>query len=220
MLAQLYLRKQDFKSARELLEPMAQSSSADKQLRAHAQMLLDSIARYEDQVARFKERQSETRDDNDSNDASSTGGPPRLKRRSDSGNNTVAQPEGSSSEESLADTGNQIPIRKPEAGEEQARGLLVRIECDPKGATFIVKVGDQTLRLRTTNFNGIQFTAYTPDVSGDITCGARNPANTVVVTFRPSKDVRAKFNGDVVAVDFVPKDFELKQNTEVKSQKP
>jgi len=220
MLAQLYLRKQDFKSARELLEPMARGNSTDKQLRAHAQILLDSIARYDEQVARFKERQGETREDGRSNGSGNIGGQPLgLKRRGDVANAST-QPEESSSEEPPADTGNQIPIRKPEAGEEQVRGLLVRIECDPKGATFIVKVGEQTLRFRTTNFNGIQFTAYTPDISGDITCGARNPANPVVITFHSSKDARAKFNGDVVAIDFVPKDFELKQNPEVRSQKP
>ncbi|MDQ3820768.1 MAG: tetratricopeptide repeat protein, partial [Acidobacteriota bacterium] len=208
MLAQLYLRKQDFKGARELLEPMVRSSSSDKQLRAHAQMLLDSIAKYEEQVADLKKRQDETADDAGGSDSvSEATQAPRLKRRGDA----TTQAEESAAEEPVAETENRLPIRRPEAGEEQARGLLLRIECDPKGATFIIKVGDQTLRLRTTNFSGIQFTTYTPDISGDITCGARNPANPVVVTFRPSKETRAKFNGDLVAVDFVPKDFELRK---------
>lgn len=228
MLAQLYLRKQDFKSARAILEPMARSSGTDRQLRAHAQMLLDSIAKYEEQrsrfeeqMARLKERQDKTKEEGGGLDSTvSTAAPPRLKRRGDGSANGATEPEESGPEETTAETGYQIPIRKPEAGEEQARGLLIRIECDPKGATFIVKVGEQTLRLRTTNFNGIKFTTYTPDINGDITCGARNPANEVVVTFRPSKDARAKFNGDVVAVDFVPKDFKLEQNPEVRSQKP
>jgi hypothetical protein len=105
----------------------------------------------------------------------------------------------------------ELPIRKPGAGEEQVRGLLERVDCNGNAATFTVRVGERTFKLRAANFNAVQFKTYTPDVSGDITCGARNPANPVVVTFRPSKDTGAKLNGDVVAVEFVPKDFELKK---------
>jgi len=104
-----------------------------------------------------------------------------------------------------------LPIRKPRAGESQERGLLERVDCNGNVATFIVRVGQDTLKLHAANFNAVQYRTYTPEVSGDITCGARNPASPVVVTFRPSREARAKFNGDVIAVEFVPKDFELKK---------
>lgn len=105
----------------------------------------------------------------------------------------------------------ELPIRKPLAGEEQVRGLLERVDCDARGETFIVKVGEQVFKLRTTSFNAVQFKTYTPDVSGEMTCGLRNPASNVVITFRPSKDARARFGGTIVTVEFVPKDFELKK---------
>jgi hypothetical protein len=105
----------------------------------------------------------------------------------------------------------ELPIRKPGAGERQERGLLERVDCNGNVATFIVRVGQGTLKLHAANFNAVQYRTYTPEVSGDITCGARNPASNVVVTFRPSKDATARFNGEVIAVEFVPKDFELKR---------
>ncbi|HEX8844525.1 MAG TPA: tetratricopeptide repeat protein [Pyrinomonadaceae bacterium] len=206
MLAQLYMRKEDFKSARQVLEPLARSQSEDQQLRANAQSLLDSIARTEEQIARFKEMQREASEGRSGGASMS----PRLKRRGEAAGAPSEQKE-EAPEEPLTGTNYELPIRKVVAGEEQVLGLLLRIDCDAKGTTFIVKVGELLLKLRTTDFNGIQFTTYTPDVSGDITCGARNPANTVVVTYRPSKEARAKFNGDLVAVEFVPKDFELKK---------
>jgi tetratricopeptide (TPR) repeat protein len=208
MLAQLYMRKEDFKSARQILEPMARNAGADQQLRANSQSLLDSIARMEEQRERFRELQSGA---NDSGGGSSAGGgqAPRLRHRNDPAG--APSRNENTAEEPLADEAYQLPIRKPAAGEEQARGLLVRIDCDAKGATFTVKVGDRLLKLRTANFNAIQFTSFSPDISGDIGCGVRNPANNVVVTFRPPKEARAKFDGDIVAVDFVPKDFELKR---------
>jgi tetratricopeptide (TPR) repeat protein len=205
MLAQLYMRKQDFKGARQILEPVAQGSGADQQLRANAQSLLNTMTRLEAQMALFKERQSEMKDGS----GSGGGQPPRLSRRGDPASGTP--PKEDATEEPLLNTEYEIPIRKPEAGEEQVLGQLLRIDCDAKGATFTVKVGDRMLKLRTTNFNEIKFTTYTPDVTGQISCGPRNPASNVVVTFRPSKDARAKFNGEPVTLEFVPKDFELKK---------
>lgn len=221
MLAQLYARKQDFKSARQVLEPLAHNSGPDQQLRANAQSLLDYIARYEEQEERYKaekaELENESRNAQTSNGSKSgaggagagngTGRPPALKRRSDADNEAALQKNG----RVTFDAPGYLPLRQPEAGEEQVRGLLMRVDCDAKGVTFTVKVGDQVLKFRTGDLNSIQFTTFTKDVSGEMTCGVRNPANDVVVTFRPVKDARSKFNGELVALEFVPKDFELKK---------
>jgi tetratricopeptide (TPR) repeat protein len=203
MLAQLYMRKQDYKGARQILEPLAHGSSSDQQMRANAQSLLDSMTRMEEQMARFKERQSEM------NGGNGDGQSPRLTRRGNPASTTPQKED--ETEETLSQAGFELPIRKPAAGEEQVLGLLLRIDCDAKGATFVVKIGDQLLKLHAPNFDGIQFTTYTPDVAGAISCGPRKQTNKVVATYRPAKDARAKSGGDVVAMDFVPKDFELKK---------
>jgi hypothetical protein len=90
-------------------------------------------------------------------------------------------------------------------------GFLLRIDCDAKGVTFIIKVGEQTLKLRAVDLNDVQFTSFTAEISGDITCGARKTPDHIVVTFRPAKEARTKFNGEPVSIEFVPKDFELKK---------
>jgi tetratricopeptide (TPR) repeat protein len=213
LLAQLYMRKEDFKTARRILEPMTRESSSDQQLRANAQSLLESIARMERFNERRSEMEKESADSSDggSSSSSSVGSapPPRLKRRGDSSGETGQQETvmGGKYER----TGYLFPLRKPEAGEEQVLGFLLRIECDAKGVTFIVKVGEQMLKLRAVDLNNVKFTSFTPDVSGDITCDTRKSPDHVVITYRPSKDARAKFNGQPVAVEFVPKDFEMKK---------
>jgi hypothetical protein len=105
----------------------------------------------------------------------------------------------------------ELPLRKPGQGEQQEQGLLTNVSCDAKGVTFNVVAGERMLKLWTPDLNKIHFATYTPEVSGDITCGARKPANKVVVIYRPSKEARAKFDGEPIAVEFVPKDFELKE---------
>lgn len=224
MLAQLDMRKEDFKSARQILEPLAHGGGPDQQLRANAQSLLDSITRYEEQSASYKARREAmengagNRESNNAGNESGASGtssasnngtsrPPALKRRSDAENEAALQ----KNARVTFDAPGYLPLRHPETGEEQARGLLLRVDCDAKGVTFTIKVGDQTLKFHTTDLTSVQFTTFTPDVSGEMTCGARNPANDVVVTFRPMKDARSKFNGDLVALEFVPKDFELKK---------
>jgi tetratricopeptide (TPR) repeat protein len=207
MLAQLYMRKQDFKGARQILEPMARSSGADKQLRANAQYMLDSINRIEAEMSGLGEDRSGA----DEGEASSSDSRqrPALRRRGESPGET-SQQEGVMGGK-YEQTGYLLPIRQPEAGEEQVLGLLLRLDCDSKGVTFIVKVGERQLKLRAVNFDNIYFATYTPEVAGEIRCGARNPANHAVITFRPAKEARAKFDGEPVAVEFVPKDFELKR---------
>lgn len=205
ILAQLYMRKEDFKSARQILEPLAHGNSVDQQMRANAQSLLDSMTRMEEQMARFKERQNEMNGGN-------SDGPPRLTRKGDAASGGASSQKEAAPEETLSPADFELPIRKPAAGEEQVVGLLLRIDCDAKGATFVIKVGDALLKLHAPNFDGIQFTTFTPDVAGAISCGTRKQANKVVVTYRPAKEAGAKSSGDVVALDFVPKDFTLKRN--------
>ena len=105
----------------------------------------------------------------------------------------------------------QEALRKPDKGEKQVLGVLTRIDCDARsGITFVIKVGDRTLRLRTDRFENVQITTFTPDVAGDITCGIRKPENLVVMCYVPIKAPRAKAGGTAKSLEFVPRDFKLK----------
>jgi hypothetical protein len=98
-------------------------------------------------------------------------------------------------------------MRKPQAGEVRARGVLTRIECNAKGATFHIRVGEQVLKLFGGDMSGIHFMAFTPQESGgEIGCGVRKPESQVVVTYK----ARDK-GGDLVAVEFVPASFTLEK---------
>src|SRR5882762_7642776 len=54
MLAQLYMRKENFADARQLVEPLARTSP-DPELRQHAQSLLEGVNRTEERMAQEKE---------------------------------------------------------------------------------------------------------------------------------------------------------------------
>jgi hypothetical protein len=105
----------------------------------------------------------------------------------------------------------QQALRKPLAGEARAQGVLTRLECDAKGIVFHVRAGERVLKLRSANFDGLHVMAFTQEAGGQITCGARKPENPVVVTYRAASDARAKSDGELVALEFVPAAFVLKQ---------
>jgi tetratricopeptide (TPR) repeat protein len=91
---------------------------------------------------------------------------------------------------------------------EKVKGLLTRVDCNDKGMTLTIKSGDKTVKLNTGTPERVQFIAYTPDATGQITCGPINPAKQVIVTYRASTDSKSGFDGEPIAVEFVKLDQE------------
>jgi tetratricopeptide (TPR) repeat protein len=206
-LAQLYLRKQDFNSARKIVEPLAQNSP-DPQVKANAESLLKSVASFQEEMAKFKA----ARESGDIVRPGSRDEPPRLSKQGETGraeetdSPAVIDATGMTPEEAIA-RAMRAAMRKPQAGETRARGVLTRVECNAKGATFHIRVGEQVLKLFGGDMKDIHFMAFTQqEAGGEITCGARKPESQVVVTYR----LRDK-GGDLVAVEFVPANFTLEK---------
>ncbi len=195
VLGQLYLRKEEFDEARKVVEPLA-ANGADPQIQASAKSLLASISTIQEQLARF--RAPSNRPAGDSPDK------PMPRDLTVTADETV---------ELVSDDPSshlRAALRKPAEGETQVDGTLVRIDCDRRGITFVVKVSDRLLRLVTKSFGDIDITTFSADVAGDITCGPRKPENAVVVCYVAQTNVRAKTDGTIRSLEFVPKDFKLK----------
>jgi tetratricopeptide (TPR) repeat protein len=198
MLVQIYMRKEDYKTARQLLERLS-ANSGDTQIAPRAQALLGQISAIEEQLTRFRaggnERWSESPEKSSlKNPAGMTEQPDAIDRSDPS----------SSLREAL---------RKPAADETQVQGNLVRIDCDAKGITFVIKIDDRLLKLKTDSFEQLDLTSFSEDAGREVTCGPRKPQNNVVVCYVSSSDARAKFHGLLRSVEFVPKDFQLKPST-------
>ena len=194
MLAQLYMRKQDFKAAHGLLEQVVKSN-ADEEDRQHAEQLLKGIDNYEAAMAEVQEAR---------------------KRGDDVRSEMVVVGSGSESTQSAPqqppDPSSYLRevLRVPEAGETQLQAKLVKIECAPRAIVFVVQTATGLLRLRTAKFDDITITTYDPKVNGDITCGPWKGPATVIVCYVERADKRAKVDGVLKSVEFVPAEFKLK----------
>ena len=193
MLGQLYLRKQDYKMARELLGVVVKSN-AEEQVRSHAEQLLKQIELFEDSKSYIAEAKRDATRGREQEPAAV------------SGPNSTRTPDAPTDPSSYL----REVLRTPGAGETQLQGTLVKIECEPKGIVFVVQTANGLLRLRTETFDDIEITTYDPKVAGEITCGARKPENVVIVCYLPNTDKKVKADGVLKSIEFVPAEFKLK----------
>ena len=207
VLAQIYLRQDKFEQARQTVEPLTREGT-DPGLRSTAQSVLAAISSYEEQVKQYKSRQEEYER------GVAGGGEPRLQVRGEANGADPAEKDTRSQEEmasaAMSEALNEA-LRKPASGETRVRAMLTRIECGPKGLVFVFKAGERTLRLASAGFGGLHIVAYTRDAGAELSCGARKSEAPAVVTYRAAADARAKTDGALVALEFVPADFQLKQ---------
>jgi tetratricopeptide (TPR) repeat protein len=178
LLAQAHLRRDDLAAARRTLEALAHAAT-DTETRAKAQALLKTAAEREALLAR--------------RGTDETTAPP------DSLPTKPVQPC------DMPEPGPQLKRLRFEG--EQVCGMLEQVDCEGAGVVLTVVAGGRTLKLQNSALRRIRFVTYTTEVSGQLTCGLREPANPVLVTFRPSKDSATNADGEVIAVEFIPRDW-------------
>lgn len=190
MLAQIYLRKENFSAARELIAQL--KSDTDPEMQQRGQGLLNQVITLEEQAARvMRERAANSPDG--------------------AGQDEVAKLFAIRPYDPV--TTLRESLRAPASGETQTQGLLLRVDCnlkEPRGIIFVVKVGERFLRLNTDDIRHVEFRSFSDDAHGHVTCGPRKPENNVVVAYVAADDPRPKVDGLIKAVEFVPPDFKLK----------
>jgi hypothetical protein len=96
-------------------------------------------------------------------------------------------------------------LRKPKDGEKREMGILEKIECSGNKIFFFAKTDTQSLKLSAKSPQDVAIAAFTPELgSMQMGCGVKFPPIPAVITYRLNgKD------GEIVAVEFVPKSFKL-----------
>jgi tetratricopeptide (TPR) repeat protein len=180
LMAQAHMRKEEFDTAREILNAVARGN-VSRSVREQAQALLAIVKSREEFAARVKAMNEM---------AMKAETPPGPVQPCD-----APQP------------GPQL--KKLRFSGEQVCGMLVRVECaDDGGVILYVETGERTFRLHSASLNRIRFVTYTAEVRGHVTCGLREPASPVLITYKPATDARAAgVDGEAIAVEFVPRDW-------------
>ncbi len=187
-LAQVYMRQEDYAAARQALGRINQSKAP---IRERVEALNRQIASIEEALVKQREPKEVLSGE---------------KRREatqvdDAQFETVEHTDPS---DYLRDA-----LRKPVDGESQIQGTLVRIDCDDKGFTLLLRVGQRVMSLRTIGFRNLNFRSFSSDAGREITCGPRMAGNNVVVTYVRPAELRSQIAGVTKSIEFVPSDFKL-----------
>jgi tetratricopeptide (TPR) repeat protein len=99
-------------------------------------------------------------------------------------------------------------IRQPRDGEKREMGMIEKIECDNQGAFFILKTETRVLKLKAPP--NLSIRAFTPEAGGvQFGCGLKQFDVPAIFIYKEASNPKAKINGDLISVDFVPKSFKL-----------
>lgn len=101
-------------------------------------------------------------------------------------------------------------LRKPLEGEKRILGTVSKVQCSGKMLSAFIDTSDTSYRLTTETPENIVLMILTPDASGLIfRCGAAFPGLNAVVTYRAGENDKDRSDGELIAVEFVPKSFRL-----------
>ncbi len=101
-------------------------------------------------------------------------------------------------------------MRKPQTGEKQVLGTVAKIECLKNKIVFHIMAGSQLLKFRALNTADIKISVFSAEAGGlQMGCNTNVPQIPAVITYTPDSDPKAKENGLLMSVEFVPRSFKL-----------
>ncbi|MEZ5345234.1 MAG: DUF1570 domain-containing protein [Pyrinomonadaceae bacterium] len=205
-LANLYLRKRDIEKALPIVESVYKTSD-EGALRNYAAQLLQSLRDYQNQLAKAKDEGYEISPDSDPSI--------RLARRSSDDPEKQLTPE----EEKAADRDfqnesiNRMMRAPASADEKRFLGYLSKIECKDGLITYTINKDGEPVKLESKDFESLELMAFKREMTDlEVGCDSIKKDTIVVVTYRSAGGVRPGIIGKLIALEFVPEDFVLREN--------
>lgn len=198
MLARCYIQKRDAKTAKEILDPIARTA-IDAETKDEVRIVLEELKDLEDNLTNVNAVEPTPQNNKDNTtieNPQDLSNPeiPKLKRRKEGQDELLLQ----------------TNLRKPQEGEEQVRGTLIKVDCiSQKSVILIVKANDKLYKLHAPDFGKVNVVSFTSDVpmGQAVGCGVFKYQNFVIATFRPTKEKNAKYDGIAVSIEFVTKEM-------------
>jgi hypothetical protein len=187
--AELLMRREEFDRARQITAQILQNA-ADDQMKLYAENTINQINAWQAQLESVRNRD--------------------LRK----GENPAATDK-PLSEEEIARR-NEIAtmlalneaLRRPRTGETRVVGTLAEIDCRDKRIVYTIKIGGETLRLVNDSVSDIILTGFTANfVNYQVGCGSVKNGMFAVVTYRGAALETPEIKGELIALEFVPKNF-------------
>lgn len=184
-LARLYLIKRDFETARKTVDDLA-ASCAEKDF-------CERVKSFSEALTAIVQREKEVFE---------------LKKKYGLENVNFEEENRLPPTEAMNRALNRS-LRKPLAGEKRFVGNLKEISCD-QSVTFKIEGENQNLNLSKKSFDNIMLTSFSSSAAGmRIECGNPKTEMFVVATYKTNSDAKIDSDGEILVLEFVPKEFKL-----------
>ena len=186
-VAELAMRKEDFGKARRIARKIYETAPEDR-LRVYAKNTIYRIDSYESQLESLKN--------------------PNRRRLHDVTDQPLTEEESARLNRLAMLEAINRSLRRLKPDEKRVLGYLTRIECGAKGIEYSIKTDNQNLKLSSETFDTLTLMSYIADESGgQIGCGTLKKDVLAVIIYRPSANTGAKSAGEILSIEFVPKNF-------------
>ena len=199
-IGEIYMRRNKFAEAKTIADKIA-STTDDPEVKAQAEHLVSQLRQREEINARNEESRKQYEQ------ASKNGGQPILVRR-DADEKPLSPEEIAKEREEQEIFAMNQAVRKAQSSEKQVVGHIQKIQCKGNVITYTVKTDNETFSLTSKDFESLELVTLIADVENtQIGCDANVSAVNTVLTYKPQADAKNTTRGELVAVDFVPKNF-------------
>ncbi len=199
-IGEIYMRQNKFDEAKNIAEKIA-STTDDPPVKAQAENLIMQLRQREDINARNEESRKLYEQ------AGKNGSQPILVRR-DSNEKPLSPEEAAKEREEQEIFAMNQAVRKAQNSEKQVVGHIQKIICKDNVVTYSIKTKDETFSLTSKDFENLELVALIVDPGNtQVGCDENVSAVNAVLTYEPRTDAKNNLRGDLVAVDFVPKNF-------------
>lgn len=103
-------------------------------------------------------------------------------------------------------------LRRPAPDEKRVLGTVVGIDCRQNQVNFTVKINNDFIKLSADSFESLNLMTFNyGQTKTEIGCGTLNKENSAVIIYRKSADSKSEISGEILSIEFVPKEFTLSE---------
>ena len=210
-IAEIYMRQDKFPESSAIAEKVARTAD-EPEVKSQAENLVGQLKQRQEVAARNETARKQYED------ATKNLNQPVLIRRRTDGKTLSPEELAKAEEESNIRSINRS-LKKAEANEKQIIGQIQKIACKNGSIAYNVTTEADTFTLLSKDFQGLMLTSHVADaVDLNVGCDANIAGINLVITYKPQANSKTGNRGELVALDFVPKNFRFMELGEDKNQ--
>ena len=208
-IAEILVRQEKYAEAGAIAAKLA-STTDDPEVKSRAENLESEMKR----MQQFREQQTAMRNRYGNGVGVADTGGPALRRPSTE--KPMSEEEIAKLQEKAELISINQELRKPLESEKRLLGSIQKIECKP-GVVYTIKTENETFSLVSKDFQGLEVNVFIPEANDvAIGCGSSFSNLLALITYKDRAIPKSTARGDLVSVEFVPKNFRIMTEDEMK----